>query len=90
MIVAGRLTGTVNGRPVVIDADEGGVVVSLTTLGAAWAASRSLVGVLPALAVAKRWSVPVRLRVGGLVSLELLPRPSRIVRILAPRLSGLR
>ncbi len=88
-MVAGRLRGTVDGRPVVIDADEGGFVISFATLSTAWAARRSATALLPALAVAQRCSVPLRLNVAGLVSLELLPRPSRLVRLLAPRLSAL-
>ena len=89
LIVAGRLRGTVDGRPVVIDADESGFVVSFATLSTAWASRRSAPALLPVLAVARRCHVPVRLHVAGLVSLEVLPRPSRIVRMLAPELSAL-
>ena len=89
LILAGRLTGTVDGRPVVIDADESGFVVSFAMIRTAWAARRSVAALLPALAVAKSHGVPVRLNVAGLVSLEVLPVPSTLVRIIAPRLASL-
>ena len=89
LIVAGRLTGTLDGRPVVIDADEGGVVVSFTTVAGAWAAKRSATALVPLLAVARRSAMPVRLNVAGLVALEVLPRPNRLVRFLVPRLADL-
>lgn len=89
LIVAGRLTGTLDGRPVVIDADESGFVVSFAMIRTAWAARRSVAALLPALAVAKSHGVPVRLNVAGLVSLGVLPVPSTLVRIIAPRLASL-
>ncbi|MCE9630157.1 MAG: hypothetical protein K8S94_05475 [Planctomycetia bacterium] len=55
----------------------------------AWAARRSVAALLPVLAVAKRHGVPVRLKVAGLVSLEVLPVPSTLIRIVAPRLASL-
>jgi hypothetical protein len=51
-MVAGRLAGSVDGRPVVIDADESGFVVSFAMIRTAWAARRSVAALLPALAVA--------------------------------------
>jgi hypothetical protein len=89
LILAGRLTGTLDGRPVVIDADERGVMVSFASVATAWAARRSATALVPVLAVAQRCTVPVRLNVAGLVSLEVLPRPSRVVRMLVPRLADL-
>jgi len=79
----------VDGRPVVIDADESGVVVSFAMIRTAWAARRSVAALLPLLAFAKRHGVPVRLKVAGLVSLEVLPVPSALIRIMAPRLASL-
>lgn len=89
LILAGRLTGTLDGRPVVIEADERGVMVAFGSVATAWAARRSVTALVPVLAVAQRWTVPVRLTVGRLVSLNVLPRPSRVVRMLAPRLADL-
>ena len=89
LMVAGRLAGSVDGRPVVIDADESGFMVSFAMIRTAWAVRRSVAALLPALAVAKGHGVPVRLNVAGLVSLEVLPVPSVLVRIIAPRLASL-
>ena len=89
MIVAGRLTGTVGGCPVVIDADDSGVVVTATTVRTAWASRRSVGSLLPVLAMLKRHGVPLRLNIAGFVTVELLPRPSTLARIAAPRLSCL-
>ncbi|MFM7183651.1 MAG: hypothetical protein ACKO4Z_02615 [Planctomycetota bacterium] len=72
-----------------IDADERGVMVSFASVATAWAARRSATALVPVLAVAKRCAVPVRVNVAGLVSLEVLPRPSRVVRMLTPRLADL-
>lgn len=89
LIMAGRLAGSVDGRPVVIDADESGFTVSFAMLRTAWKAWRTVAALLPVLAVAKRLGVPVRLNVAGLVSLEVLPVPSTLLRILTPRLASL-
>jgi hypothetical protein len=89
LIVAGRLTGTLDGRPVVIDADESGFAVSFAMLRTAWTAWRSAPALLPVLAIAKRHGVPVRLNVAGLVSLEVLPVPSTLLRMIAPGLATL-
>lgn len=88
LIVAGRLVGSVDGRPVVIDAEESGMVVSFAMLRSAWAARRSAAALLPVLAIAKRHGIPVRLKVAGLVSLEVLPVPSTLIRMLAPSLAA--
>ena len=89
LIVAGRLAGSVDGRPVVIDADQSGFIVSFAMLRTAWRARRSVAALLPVLAVAKRLGVPVRLHVAGLVSLEVLPVPSTLLRIFTPCLASL-
>jgi hypothetical protein len=89
LILAGRLTGTLDGRPVVIDSDERGIMVSFASVATAWAARRSAKALVPVLVAAQRCAVPVRLSVGGLVSLDVLPRPSRVVRMLAPHLADL-
>jgi len=89
LILAGRLTGALDGRPVVIDADEHRVMISFASVVSAWAARRSATALVPVLAVAQRCDVAVRLNVAGLVSLEVLPRPNRFVRMLVPRLADL-
>ena len=54
-MLAGRLTGTLDGRPVVIDADDGGVVVQVAALRTAWDA---LVNEVLAEATLKRPALP--------------------------------
>jgi len=71
----------------VIDADHRGVVVSFASVATAWAARRSAPALVPVLAVARRCCIRMRLNVAGIVSLEVLPRPSRVVRMLVPRLA---
>jgi hypothetical protein len=87
-MLAGRLTGTLDGRPVVIDADDSGLAVSFAMLRTAWTAWRSAASLLPVLAIAKRHGVPVRLNIAGLVSLEVLPVPSTLLRVIAPGLAN--
>lgn len=89
LILAGRLTGTLDGRPVVIDADDSGLAVSFAMLRTAWTAWRSAASLLPVLAIAKHHGVPVRLNIVGLVSLEVLPVPSMLLRMVAPGLATL-
>ena len=89
LILAGRLTGTLDGRPVVIDADASGLTVSFAMLRTAWTARRSAASLLPVLGIVKRHGVPVRLKVAGLVSLEVLPVPSTLLRMIAPGLATL-
>jgi hypothetical protein len=87
--LAGRLTGTLDGRPVVIEAGEAGLRLNVSAFRTAWAARRSLVSVLPVLQTLKHFGVPLRLGIAGLVSVEMLPRPSALARIFAPSLSRL-
>lgn len=89
LIMAGRLTGTLDGRPVVIDANGSGLVVTFTSLWTAWSSTRSIGSLLPVLGMLKQHRIPLRLSVAGLGAVEVLPRPSALARILAPRLSCL-
>ena len=89
LIMAGRLTGTLDGRPVVIDANDSGLVVRFTSLWTAWSSTRSIGSLLPVLRILEQHHIPLRLSVAGLGTVEVLPRPSVLARILAPRLSGL-
>jgi hypothetical protein len=85
--LAGRLVGTCNGRPVVIAADDSGLVVTAAAFQTAWEWRRSVRSLFPALGMLKRNGVPVRVSVGGLVSLEVLPSPNPLIRILMPELA---
>jgi hypothetical protein len=89
LTLAGRLAGTLNGRPVVIDADDSGVLVSFSALRTAWAARRTAYSLVPVLRLLKRNGIALRLRLAGLVTVDLLPTPSGVVRLIVPRLSRL-
>jgi len=85
-MLAGRLTGTLNGRPVVIDADERGLTVRFSSFRSAWVASRTAFRCMPLVRGLGRLHVGVRLSINGLISLEVLPKPSGLVRMLLPGL----
>jgi hypothetical protein len=89
LILAGRLTGTLNGRPVVIEAGESGLLLSMPSVRSAWAARRTVQPLLPALQMLKRLHVPLRLRIAGIVSVELLPNTSTLAKLFAPAFSRL-
>jgi hypothetical protein len=89
LILAGRLTGTLDGRPVVIEAGAQGLLVSFPAFRTAWAARRTAGSLVPALQLLKRFEIPLKFRVGELVTIELLPRPSGVVRFFAPALARL-
>lgn len=84
LMLAGRLTGTLNGRPVVIEANESGLLLSFAAFRTAWTARKSAVSVLPALRWLRYAQVPLRLRVAGLLSVELLPNTSAVAKFFAP------
>lgn len=89
-MLAGRLTGTLDGRPVVIDADDGGVVVQVAALRTAWAARKIAFPLMPILHWLRRARVPLRVRVAGVLSVELLPETSAAATFLVPVLRRLR
>ena len=89
LILAGRLEGTLDGRPVVIEAGESGLLVSTSAFRTAWAARRTVGPLVPLLQALKRFKVPLKIRIVGIVSVELLPNPSTLARLLAPALARL-
>ncbi|NCX99698.1 MAG: hypothetical protein EBX35_14275 [Planctomycetia bacterium] len=88
-MMAGRLTGTLDGRPVVIEADGRGLTLVAATLRTAWATRSLLDAVLPALRVLKTLGVPLRVSVAGIVTVAVLPSPSLLARLAAPGLARL-
>lgn len=84
LILTGRLSGTLNGRPVVIDADDSGIMLSTAMFPTAWNLRSYAGSFLPALQVLKRYGVPVRLKVAGIFSVEVLPRPNALVTMVVP------
>ena len=89
LILAGRLTGTLDGRPVVIEAGDAGLLVSFAVFQSAWAARRTANSLVPVLRLLKRNGIVLRLRLAGLVTVDLLPTPSGVVRLIVPKLARL-
>lgn len=89
LTLAGRLTGSLDGRPVVIDADDSGLLVTIPAFQTAWTARRMLGSLMPLLQTLKLSRVPLRLRVAGIISVELLPYTSVVAKLLAPGLNRL-
>jgi len=87
-MLAGRLTGTLNGRPAVIEADAAGVVLSLRSLRTAWDMRRQATTLLPALGLLRQGRVALQMRVAGLPSVALLPRASLLARLAVPELGS--
>ena len=87
--MAGRLMGTFDGRPVVIDADGSGIVVALAGFRSLWDMRRFAGSLVPALGLLKRRGMSVRMNIAGFLSVDVLPRPSVMTRIFAPGLMHL-
>jgi hypothetical protein len=86
LTMTGRLSGTVDGRPVVIEASESGLILSVQKLRTAWGLRKTSRALRPMAEFLKTQRIPLRVSVSGLVSLEVLPIPSALVRLLAPDL----
>ena len=84
LILAGRLTGTLDGRPVVISADGGEVMVDISTLRSAWTLRKYGSAALPFLQFLKASRIPLTLRLAGSVSVPVLPKAGWLVRLFAP------
>ena len=87
LILAGRFTGTLDGRPVVISADDAGVILDLATLRSAWTLRNYGSVGLPLLQLLKASQIPLTVRVAGAVSIPLLPKAGLLVRLFAPALA---
>jgi hypothetical protein len=87
LILAGRLTGTFDGRPVVISADEAGVVLDVSTLYSGWRLRKYSNAVLPVLKGLNDVHIPLTIRVAG-VSVPLLPKSGMLVRLFAPSIAN--
>ncbi len=85
-MLAGRLTGTLNGRPVVIDADERGLTVRFSSFRSAWVASRTAFRWMPLVRSLGQLHVGLRVSISGLIAFEVLPSPSGLLRMLLPGL----
>jgi hypothetical protein len=88
LILAGRLAGTFDGRPVVISADEAGVFLDVSTLYSGWQLRKYSSSVLPVLGWLNYFHVPLTVRVAGVVSVPVLPKAGLLVRFFAPSLAN--
>jgi len=88
LILAGRLTGTLDGRPVVISADNAGLTLDLSSLRSAWTLRKSGGVVVPFVQFLNASHIPLRLRLFGGVSFDVLPKPGLLVRLFAPELGS--
>ena len=86
LILAGRLTGTFDGRPVVISADETGLTLDVSSLYSGWRLRKYGSAVLPLLNWLNASHIPLKMRMAGAVSVPLLPQPGLLVRLFAPSL----
>ena len=86
LILAGRLTGTLDGRPVVISADDTGLTLDLSSLRSVWTLRKFGSVVLPFVQFLNAAHVPLRLRLLGGVSVPVLPKAGLLVRLFVPEL----
>jgi hypothetical protein len=86
--LAGRLAGTFDGRPVVISADEAGVLLDVSTLYAGWQLRKYSSAVLPVIGWLNASHIPLTVRVAGAISVPLLPKSGWLVRFFAPSLAN--
>jgi hypothetical protein len=88
--LAGRLTGTFDGRPVVISADDAGVLLDVSTLYSGWQLRKYSSAAFPVFEWLNASHIPLTVRVAGAVSVPLLPKAGLLVRFFAPSLFSLR
>ena len=88
LILAGRLAGTFDGRPVVISADEAGVLLDVSSLSSGWRLRKYSSAVLPVLKCLNAFHIPLTMRVAGAVSVPLLPKSGLLVRLFAPSIAN--
>jgi len=84
MMLTGRLSATVDGRPVEFAAAGSGLTLEIPSLSTAWSLRRAAVhpGMRTALMMLASCGLSLRVRVAGLVSLEIAPNPGPLARIL--------
>jgi hypothetical protein len=87
LIVAGRLTGTFDGRPVVISADADGVTLDVRSFRSAWRLRAFGSSASPVLDFLNASHIPLTMRVAGCVAVPLLPKAGLLVKLFAPALA---
>ena len=86
--VEGQLSGTVDGRPITITADDLGICLTVDSVSSAWQLRKQLPSLKGGLEILSRGQVAVRLRIGGIGEFPVLPTPHWIPQW-ALRLAGL-
>ena len=87
LMMTGRLQGTVLGRSVEIEANGREIVLRVSNLKSAWAMRRIVSSATTCVLRALRdHGLRLKLRIGTRIALELLPRPSLVMRLLVPSL----
>ena len=90
LILAGRLTGTLDGRPVVISAAEQTISIHLASLRSAWGLRKYARTLLSSVGPGLRFLADAGLRVEGRVgawpAVELLPSPGLLTALFVPGL----
>ena len=89
LTLAGRLTATWEGRPVVIEAGESGVRLNVAGWRTAWSMRRVSRSLAPLLLALRGFEVPVTVNLAGIMTIDLLPRPSALAKIVVPGLAQL-
>ena len=87
LILAGRLTGTLDGRPVVISADKSGLTLDVSSLYSGWQLRKYSSAVLPVLKWLNALHIPLTMRVAGAVAVPVLQKAGLLVRLFAPALA---
>ena len=88
LILTGRLSGSLDGRPVEIDATAAGITLKVGSFRSLWKLRR-LEAAAPVVRLLSQQAIPLRLSVARLGSVDLLPVPSLLVRLVAPEFARL-
>jgi hypothetical protein len=73
----------------VIEAGESGVRLNVAGLRTAWSMRRVSRSLAPVLLTLRRFDVPVTINLAGIMTIDLLPRPSALAKIVVPGLAQL-
>ncbi len=83
-MLAGRLDGSVDGRPITLTTEGATATLALDSLSSAWRARRSLAAVGPLLRRAHElFGIQTRARVPGLGTIHVAPRRGLLGRLMA-------
>ena len=90
LALTGRLQGTLQDRPVELEAKGRDLMLRIASLGAAWRLRGKMSqSMLPVLRVLFHAGFTLRVKVGSRVTLQVLPKPSFALRVATPALGEL-